>query len=108
MLKLREEFSKLFTEWFSVLVPETITARLAEDFTPIIEQQGYELNYAYLSGGERTAVALSYRLALNQVINFSDIALGKFTYVPDDGTTTQVIDTFNFEIADAGSGTFVG
>lgn len=69
MLKLREEFSKLFTEWFSVLVPETLSARLAEDFTPIIEQQGYEIDYAYLSGGERTAVALSYRLALNQVIN---------------------------------------
>ena len=69
MLKLREEFSKLFTEWFSVLVPETLSARLAEDFTPIIEQQGYEIDYAYLSGGERTAVALAYRLALNQVIN---------------------------------------
>ena len=69
MLKLREEFSKLFTEWFSVLVPETLSARLAEDFTPIIEQQGYEIDYTYLSGGERTAVALSYRLALNQVIN---------------------------------------
>ena len=69
MLKLREEFSKLFTDWFSVLVPETLSVRLSEDFTPIIEQQGYELSYASLSGGERTAVALSYRLALNQVIN---------------------------------------
>lgn len=69
MLKLKEEFSKLFTEWFSILVPETISARLSEDFTPIIEQQGYEISYAYLSGGERTAVALAYRLALNQVIN---------------------------------------
>jgi len=36
MLKLREEFSKLFTEWFSVLVPETLSARLSENFTPII------------------------------------------------------------------------
>ncbi len=69
MLKLREDFSKLFAEWFSVLVPESLSARLDEQFSPIIEQQGFEISYNYLSGGERTAVALAYRLALNQVIN---------------------------------------
>jgi len=69
MLKLREEFSKLFSEWFSVLVPESLSARLDEQFSPIIEQQGFEISYNYLSGGERTSVALAYRLALNQVIN---------------------------------------
>ena len=69
MLKLREEFSTLFSEWFSVLVPESLSVRLDEQFSPIIQQQDYELSYAYLSGGERTAVALAYRLALNQVIN---------------------------------------
>ena len=69
MLKLREEFSKLFSEWFSVLVPEGLSVRLDEQFSPITEQQDYELSYEYLSGGERTAVALAYRLALNQVIN---------------------------------------
>ena len=42
---------------------------LRDDFTPIIEQQDYEIDYAYLSGGERTAIALAYRLSLNQVIN---------------------------------------
>ncbi len=69
MLKLRDEFSKLFSEWFSVLVPESLSVRLDEQFSPIIEQQDYELSYNCLSGGERTAVALAYRLALNQVIN---------------------------------------
>ncbi len=69
MLKLKEEFSKLFSEWFSVLVPESLSVRLDEEFSPIIQQQDYELSYSYLSGGERTAVALAYRLALNQVIN---------------------------------------
>lgn len=69
MFKLREEFSKLFSEWFSILVPEGLSVRLDEQFSPIIEQQEYELSYSYLSGGERTAVALAYRLALNQVIN---------------------------------------
>jgi DNA repair protein SbcC/Rad50 len=69
MLKLRDEFSRLFADWFSVLVPETLSARLDEQFSPVIEQQGYELSYSYLSGGERTSVALAYRLALNQIIN---------------------------------------
>ena len=32
-------------------------------------EQDFELDYAFLSGGERTAVALAYRLALNQILN---------------------------------------
>jgi len=67
--KLKIEFSKLFSEWFAMLVSDFFNVRLSEDFTPIIEQQDYEIDYAYLSGGERTAIALAYRLALNQVIN---------------------------------------
>jgi len=69
MIKLKSEFSKLFAEWFAMLVSDIFNIRLDDDFTPIIEQQDYEIDYAYLSGGERTAVALAYRLALNQVIN---------------------------------------
>jgi len=69
MIKLKDEFANLFSEWFSILVPEALSARLDEDFSPIIEQQGYEISYSHLSGGERTAVALAYRLSLNQVIN---------------------------------------
>lgn len=69
MVKLKSEFSKLFSEWFSMLVAENFNVSLDDNFTPIIEQQDYEINYAYLSGGERTAIALAYRLALNQVIN---------------------------------------
>jgi len=42
---------------------------LSDDFTPIIEQKDYEISYSYLSGGERTAIALAYRLALTHVIN---------------------------------------
>jgi len=69
MLKLREDFSDLFSNWFSILVTDTLTVRLDESFSPIIMQNDYEIDYAYLSGGERTAVALAYRLALNQTIN---------------------------------------
>jgi len=69
MLKLREDFSNIFSQWFSILVSDSITVRLDESFSPIIQQSDYEVEYDYLSGGERTAVALAYRLALNQTIN---------------------------------------
>lgn len=70
MLKLRAEFNSLFQKWFASLVEDpNLTARIDIDFTPVIEQAGYEIEYQHLSGGERTALALAYRLALNQVIN---------------------------------------
>lgn len=96
MTKLKDEFSKLFTEWFSILVPEALSARLSDDFTPLIEQQGYELLYSYLSGGERTAVALAYRLSLNQVINslLSKIKTRDLVILdePTDGFSEQQLD----------------
>ena len=52
-----------------MLVSDSFNISLSDDFTPIIEHQDYEIDYAYLSGGERTAIALAYRLSLNQVIN---------------------------------------
>ncbi|MEA3329482.1 MAG: AAA family ATPase [Nanoarchaeota archaeon] len=69
MSRLRIEFSRLFSQWFSILVPDTFAVHLDEEFTPIIEQQNFQLDYAFLSGGERTAIALAYRLALNKTIN---------------------------------------
>jgi exonuclease SbcC len=96
MAKLKAEFSRLFNEWFSMLVTGNFNARLSDDFTPIIEQQDYEIDYAYLSGGERTAVALAYRLSLNQVINslLSKIKTRDFVILdePTDGFSDQQLD----------------
>lgn len=69
MMRLKSEFSRLFAEWFSMLVSDVFDVSLNEEFTPIIYHQDYEIDYAYLSGGERTAIALAYRLSLNQVVN---------------------------------------
>ncbi|MBN2458257.1 AAA family ATPase [Candidatus Woesearchaeota archaeon] len=70
MAQLHREFNELFTEWFRILISdEAINVRLDEQFTPLIEQNGYETELANLSGGEKTSVALAYRLALNKVIN---------------------------------------
>ncbi len=96
MTKLKTEFSKLFAEWFYMLVSDTFNVRLADDFTPIVEQQDYEIDYAYLSGGERTAIALAYRLALNQVINslLSKIKTRDLVILdePTDGFSEQQLD----------------
>jgi exonuclease SbcC len=79
-----------------MLVSDFFNVRLSEDFTPIIEQQDYELDYAYLSGGERTAIALAYRLALNQVINsfLSKIKTKDLVILdePTDGFSDQQLD----------------
>lgn len=45
---------------------------------------------------------------LNAIISFADIALSKFTYTPDPSNLNAHATDFTFEIADAGSGTFVG
>ena len=96
MIKLKKQFSELFSEWFSMLVSEVFNAKLDDNFTPIIEQQDYEIDYNYLSGGERTAVALAYRLALNQVINslLSKIKTKDIVVLdePTDGFSSQQLD----------------
>ena len=96
MIKLKKEFSELFSSWFYMLVSDSFNVRLGDDFTPIIEQSDYELDYAYLSGGERTAIALAYRLALNQVINslLSKIKTKSLVILdePTDGFSEQQLD----------------
>jgi len=96
MASLKYEFSGLFSEWFNMLVPENFNVKLSDNFTPIIEQKDYEINYEYLSGGERTAIALAYRLALNQVINslMSNIKTKDLVILdePTDGFSSEQLD----------------
>lgn len=64
------EFNERFQFWFQLLVADDVLrARINEEFTPLIEQNGYDIEFDCLSGGERTACALAYRLALTKVIN---------------------------------------
>jgi len=96
MIKLKTEFSKLFARWFSMLVSDIFEVYLDDNFTPIIEYQDYEIDYSYLSGGERTAVALAYRLSLNQVVNslLSKIKTHDIVILdePTDGFSEQQLD----------------
>jgi len=96
MTKLKLEFSELFSLWFSMLVSDSFEVRLDDNFTPVIEHQDYEIDYAYLSGGERTAIALAYRLSLNQVVNslLSKIKTRDLVILdePTDGFSEQQLD----------------
>lgn len=70
LFRLRSEFSLLFRKWFIMLLPDnSLESHIDDNFTPIIMQGENEMDYSFLSGGERTAVALAYRLALNQTLN---------------------------------------
>lgn len=63
------ELDDEFGRWFSFLVDDpTKSVRIDEDFTPLITQDAYEQEVTNLSGGERTALALAYRLALNKTV----------------------------------------
>ena len=66
---INEEFNQLFQRWFNILM-ETgdISVEADSNFTPIITQSGYSLSVNSLSGGEKTSVALAYRLALNTML----------------------------------------
>jgi len=69
MLSINQEFNQHFQKWWSMLVEDpTKESRIDEDFTPLIEQDGYEQDYNYMSGGERTSLALAYRLSLNTIV----------------------------------------
>ncbi|MFH1585999.1 MAG: AAA family ATPase [archaeon] len=96
MVKLKVDFSDLFSKWFIMIVSDSFNIKLSDDFTPIIEYQDYEIGYSDLSGGERTAVALAYRLALNQVINslLSKIKTRDIVILdePTDGFSDQQLD----------------
>ncbi|MFA0834183.1 MAG: AAA family ATPase [Methanobacterium formicicum] len=64
------EFNDNFQKWFNMLIDDdTKTAKLNDkDFSPIVQQDRFEQDMNYLSGGEKTSVALAYRLALNNVV----------------------------------------
>jgi len=69
MLTINEEFRRLFENWFFELLGESdYDATIDEEFKPIVRYQKFDMPLGTLSGGERTSVALAYRLALNTMV----------------------------------------
>ena len=69
LLSILRDFDETYRRWYSILVEDpTKESRIDEGFTPTVSQNGYEQNLEYLSGGEKTSVALAYRLTLNSLM----------------------------------------
>ncbi len=97
MSRIFSEFDELFKEWFNILIEdEVINVRLDEQFTPIVEQNGHDVDLQDLSGGEKTSCALAYRLALNKVVNdcIDTIRTDDMIILdePTDGFSTEQLD----------------
>ena len=75
---------------------DDIDISLDDDFSVKIIQDGYETGIENLSGGERTSVALAYRLALNKVINDLIMAVRTKDIIildePTDGFSSDQLD----------------
>ena len=97
MLKVYHDFNSLFQKWVNILVDtENLEIKLDEEFSPKIMQNGYDMDYTYLSGGEKTAAALAYRLALNQIINNLIVNINTNDLIildePTDGFSEQQLE----------------
>jgi exonuclease SbcC len=87
MLSINQEFNQNYQKWWSMLVEDpSKDSRIDEDFTPIIEQDGYEQDFNYLSGGEKTSLALAYRLALNTIVQKVSIGIRSNLLILDEPT----------------------
>ncbi|MDG7016045.1 MAG: SMC family ATPase, partial [Nitrososphaerota archaeon] len=92
MQSLNQEFDSLFQGWFAALVDDPgKEARVDEDFTPVVRQDGYEQDVYYLSGGEKTSVSLAYRLALNSLVQRVSTAKSNILILdePTDGFSKE-------------------
>jgi len=72
LLNINEDFRQMYTSWFQELLGGSeMETDIDTDFTPLVTQQGYDMPVDTLSGGERTSIALAYRLALNTMVKRS-------------------------------------
>lgn len=107
MYRIYNEFNGIFVNWFSTLMEdEDLSVRLDDEFTPVIIQNGYETTIESLSGGERTAVSLAYRLALNNVINGIMTQINTKDIIildePTDGFSHEQLDRLKEVLDDIG------
>jgi exonuclease SbcC len=92
-----KDFKEHFERWFSDLIDsESLFATIDDSFSPTITIDGYDTDIGNLSGGEKTCVALAYRLALNKVINdvVSSINTKELLILdePTDGFSSEQLD----------------
>ncbi|MCH8519408.1 MAG: SMC family ATPase [Nanoarchaeota archaeon] len=98
-IEIHTELSRKIVHYFKQLIDEQeIEVYIREDFSIIIEQNGYEVEVEQLSGGEKSALALSYRLSLKEVIEAHFRDENSLEYIildePTDGFSQNQIQKF--------------
>ncbi|HEX5457395.1 MAG TPA: SMC family ATPase, partial [Candidatus Nitrosotalea sp.] len=87
LLSIQQNFNETYHRWYSILIDDpTKESRIDENFTPIIEQDGYEQDITFLSGGEKTSVALAYRLTLNSLMRQESESMKSNLLILDEPT----------------------
>jgi exonuclease SbcC len=87
MSLMADEMDEAASRWFGQLVedPDLVLA-IDEDFVPTVAHQDYEMDLGALSGGERTAAAFAYRLALNGLVRRNAIPDQRNLLILDEPT----------------------
>src|SRR3989344_554874 len=84
---LNREFGLLFKKWLYLLVEsQDLAVEAGAQFEPLVEINGYEHSYQTLSGGEKSALALAYRLALNALVKSVSASLPENLLILDEPT----------------------
>lgn len=103
---IRDRFEGLFADWFARLVEaDDLHVTVDASFSPVIQSGGYELEPETLSGGERTSLALAYRLALNTMVRQEAGITRESLLVldePTDGFSSQQLNRLREVLAETG------
>ena len=101
------EFNEHFIAIFKELIEDQeFDVYLRDDFSIVVEQNGYEIDISNLSGGEKSSLAVAYRLALKKIIesnlgtqNILDILI---LDEPTDGFSEQQVSRLGYLLKDSG------
>ena len=98
LISSARDFNTFFKEWFNILVEGgNIEVEIRpDDFQPIINVNGYDSPFHDLSGGEKSAISLAYRLGLTKIINerYQDVKTKDLIILdePTDGFSQQQVN----------------
>ncbi len=97
MNHIREGLEAQISNIFSLLVEDSEKeVFLSDDFEPQVRQSGFVLQMSALSGGERSAVALAYRIALSTMLSEFQSPTGILILdEPTDGFSKEQLEKFS-------------
>ena len=95
--KFYSEFNEEFEYLFKELIEDNeIDVRLNEFFEIIVEQNGYDMDIKNLSGGEKSSLAVAYRLSLKKIVENNLENAQKLNILildePTDGFSNEQVD----------------